>query len=185
MIVHHEYELTRDCHATLVPQGDEVVLKKGTLVVVTQALGGAITLRNAMGLFRIPSRELDALGAQAVEDLDINLENTVSTDVPFSEELVWEALRNCYDPEIPLNIVDLGLIYDLSIVPLDSGKYNVSVKMTLTAQGCGMGPTIAADAKDKIKNIPHVEEAVVDIVWDPPWNPHMISEEGRKRMGLV
>ena len=102
----------------------------------------------------------------------------------FSEEAVWSALRTCFDPEIPVNIVDLGLIYDLAIEPDGAGRHGVEVKMTLTAPGCGMGPVIAADAKSKLEALPGVETATVEIVWDPIWNPRMISEAGRKQLGL-
>jgi len=105
--------------------------------------------------------------------------------VPFSEELVWDAMRGCFDPEIPVNIVDLGLIYDLQINEADAeGRHEVNVKMTLTAQGCGMGPVIADDAKKNIEALAGVSKAQVDIVWDPPWTPHMISEAGRQKLGL-
>ena len=98
---------------------------------------------------------------------------------------MWEALRGCYDPEIPINVVDLGLIYNLSLAETENKRYEVSVKMTLTAQGCGMGPVIAQDAQDRIQAIPEVDKAEVDIVWDPPWSPRMISEEGKKVLGLT
>jgi len=179
-MLHQEIVLNRDCPATVIPAGDPVVLPKGSPVFVSQALGGTITVRAANGLFRIDSRNLDALGedvaaAVAAEDRTVEGE--------FSEELVWDALRSCYDPEIPINIVDLGLIYDLSVEPRGENFF-VSVKMTLTATGCGMGPVIAEDAKGRIEALPRVEGADVQIVWEPVWNPQMISEEGRKKLGL-
>ncbi len=179
-----EVTLNRDCKATLIPAGHEVLLTEGTAVHIAQTLGGNLTVRNNMGMYRIGSADLDALGDEVAEQ--INSQN-VTNDVPdrsFSEDSIWEALKTCYDPEIPVNIVDLGLIYDLSTEALASGSNSVKVKMTLTAQGCGMGPAIAADAKDKIEAIPEVESAEVEIVWDPQWTPHMISEEGRKLLGL-
>ena len=103
---------------------------------------------------------------------------------PFSEESVWDALKQCFDPEIPVNIVDLGLIYDLRVDDLDNGKKDVSIKMTLTAQGCGMGPVIAQDAKSRVEQIGEIESADVEIVWDPVWNPQMISAAGRQVLGL-
>jgi probable FeS assembly SUF system protein SufT len=126
--------------------------------------------------------ELDALGEEIKQEVLQSKEKGEDSG-PFSEEKVWEAMRGCYDPEIPVNIVDLGLIYDLKIEDGDSGK-QVGVKMTLTAQGCGMGPVIADDAKQRILALSEVESAEVDIVWDPPWNPRMISEEGKKVLGL-
>jgi probable FeS assembly SUF system protein SufT len=181
-MLHEEIVLKRDIPATLIPAGDEVVLPEGTEMHVTQALGGAITVRAKSGLFRIDRQHIDALGEEVARSTAA-AEEEVSGD--FGEELVWTALRSCYEPEIPINIVDLGLIYDLSIEPRAAGRFFVGVKMTLTAQGCGMGPVIAEDAKTKIEALPQVEAAQVDIVWDPVWNPQMISEEGKKTLGLT
>lgn len=179
-----EIQLVRDCKGTRIPAGDTVDLHKGSSFLVTQALGGSATLKDQYGLYRIPSDDFNALGEDVAEKLrEISRQEPIS-DEPFSEEQVWSALRQCFDPEIPVNIVDLGLIYDLQYKESGSGKYSVDVKMTLTATGCGMGPTIAADARDKIENLSGVEKANVDIVWDPQWTPHMISEEGRKILGL-
>jgi probable FeS assembly SUF system protein SufT len=181
-MVNEEIVLNRDCPATVIPAGDEVALPKGTSVYVTQALGGTITVRAQSGLFRIDRRHIDALGEEVAQAV-------ASGDQPvageFGEELVWEALRSCYDPEIPINIVDLGLIYSLSIEPQGDDKFFVGVKMTLTAPGCGMGPVIAEDAKTRIESLPQVESARVEIVWEPVWNPQMISEDGKKKLGLV
>lgn len=181
----NSFQLVRDCEATLIPAGDVVVLEKATPVTVTQALGGSVTLQTPLGLFRLAAKDLDALGENAQESLGLESEAPFTPSGPFGEATVWEALKGCFDPEIPINIVDLGLIYDLSIEPAGNDLSRVNVKMTLTAQGCGMGPAIAADAKAKIEAIPEVAEADVAIVWDPPWNPQMISEEGRRRMGLA
>lgn len=181
-MVNDEIVLNRDCPATLIPAGDEVTLPKGSSVFVTQALGGALTVRANSGLYRISSRNLDALG-EGVAEAVVSEEKPVEGE--FSEELVWEALRGCFDPEIPINIVDLGLIYNLAIEPRDSDRFFVGVKMTLTAQGCGMGPVIAEDAKNRIEALPQVEAAEVSIVWDPVWTPQMISDEGKKKLGLV
>jgi probable FeS assembly SUF system protein SufT len=180
-MLQQELVLNRDCPATLIPAGDAVVLPRGTPVFVSQALGGTLTVRTDTGLYRIDSRNLDALGEEVAAAVSASNE---TAEGEFSEELVWQALRNCYDPEIPINIVDLGLIYDLSVEPREGDKFFVSVKMTLTAQGCGMGPVIAEDAKNRIESLPQVEGADVGIVWDPIWSPQMISEEGRKKLGL-
>lgn len=180
-MLNEEIVLNRDCPATVIPAGDEVALPKGTSVYVTQALGGTITVRAQSGLFRIDSRHVDALGDDVAEAV-ASADEKVSGE--FSEDLVWDALRSCYDPEIPINIVDLGLIYDLAIEPRDEEKFFVGVKMTLTAQGCGMGPVIADDARTRIESLPQVESAKVDIVWEPVWSPQMISEEGKKKLGL-
>lgn len=178
-----ERTLTRNCGATIIPAGDEVILEKGTEVIITQTLGGTVTIRTGLGLFRIAAKDVDALGdGLEIEKTQFDFENL--NEGPFSEAQIWEVLKNCYDPEIPINIVDLGLIYDLFISEGSNGKYKVEVKMTLTAQGCGMGPAIAADAKEKIESLPAVESANVSIVWDPVWSPMMISLEGRKTLGL-
>jgi probable FeS assembly SUF system protein SufT len=174
--------LERDVMALQVPFGEKVRLPAGTAVVLTQSLGGSFTVEapSLGGLFRITGEDADALG----------LDKPAGADAPaaageLTEERVYEELRACYDPEIPVNIVDLGLVYDLKIDPLPSGKKNVNVRMTLTAQGCGMGPAIASDARDKIAALPGVENATVEVVWDPPWNAEMMSPEGKKRLGLA
>tara|TARA_B100001248_G_C27399664_1_gene469085 strand:+ start:7234 stop:7788 length:555 start_codon:yes stop_codon:yes gene_type:complete len=183
-MINEEFSLEQDCPATLIPAGDEVTLEKGTLVFVTQALGGSITVRTDMGLFRIGAQHTAALGESAQTAFTPEETQQTTPEGPLEETHIWEALKGCYDPEIPINIVDLGLIYDLTITENGDQAYTVGVKMTLTAQGCGMGPTIAADAKAKVEALPQVTEATVDIVWDPPWTPHMISEEGQKTLGL-
>jgi probable FeS assembly SUF system protein SufT len=172
-------EITRDCEAIQIPAGTRVTLEKGIEVFITQSLGGTYTLQFPAygGLFRVASKDADALGKASEE---------VSTTVAEGdlESMVWEQLKTCFDPEIPVNIVDLGLVYGMELTPLDDGTQRVDVKMTLTAQGCGMGATIAIDARHKILSIPGISDANVDVVWDPPWNPQMISPEGRERLGL-
>lgn len=175
--------LTRNCIATLIPSGDQVTLEEGASYSIAQSLGGSVTLSDANGLYRVGEGELDSLGDEVKKEVLGSEGNAEQSDKPFSEDLVWDALRGCYDPEIPINIVDLGLIYDLRVEG-DEGDRKVFVKMTLTAQGCGMGPVIADDAKNRINALIGVDEATVDIVWDPPWNPKMISEEGKKVLGL-
>ena len=175
--------LTRNCLATLIPSGDEVTLEEGASYSIAQSLGGSVTLRDANGLYRVGEGELDSLGEELKKEVLGSEGDAEQSDKLFSEDLVWDALRGCYDPEIPINIVDLGLIYDMQIEE-DGECRKVFVKMTLTAQGCGMGPVIADDAKARITSLGGVEEATVDIVWDPPWNPRMISEEGKKVLGL-
>ena len=179
--------LVRDTEATVIPAGDTQVIPSGTHAVISQALGGTVTIRTDSGLFRLSSQDWDALGAETQAQLDqiAKKDEPALGDVPFSEELVWEAMKGCFDPEIPVNIVDLGLIYDLKINDSDTdGRHAVNVKMTLTAQGCGMGPVIAEDAKKNIEALGAVSTAQVDIVWDPPWTPHMISDAGRQKLGL-
>jgi len=174
------HRLTRECPTTAIPSGDVVNLPLGTEVFVTQTLGGNVTVRTDHGLFRIAKADVDAIGGYERKASD----EPVAVAGEFSEEAVWEALKTCFDPEIPVNIVDLGLVYDLDIGPAEGGEHVVQVKMTLTAAGCGMGPTIAEDARQKIAALPTVQEAQVHIVWDPVWTPQMISEAGRKKLGL-
>ena len=178
------FTLTRDTQATLIPAGDVLSLKEGTEVQVTQALGGTVTVQANGGLYRIGSADLDALGEDGQAQFAEEEREATVTPGEFSEDQVWESLKTCFDPEIPVNIVDLGLIYDLRGEEIEEGIHDVFVKMTLTAQGCGMGPSIAADAQQKIEMLPSVRSAQVDIVWDPVWTPHMISDEGRKVLGL-
>ena len=176
-------ELVRDCAETQIPSGQTVMLPAGTSVDITQRLGGTYTVHTFGGLFRIASQDADALGLQP-ESASINGGQPTAAAGPVDEKAVWDALKTCYDPEIPVNIVDLGLVYDLNIQPLPSGQNKVSVKMTLTAPGCGMGATIAGDAQQKILFLPGIEEAEVEVVWDPPWHQSMITAEGRRILGL-
>jgi probable FeS assembly SUF system protein SufT len=182
------YILTRDTEATIIPAGEVQILPAGTEASISQALGGTVTIRTNSGLYRIASKDWDALGeetAARLAEAQSEAELSVDADTPFNDALLWEALRGCYDPEIPVNIVDLGLIYDLRVDEPDTdGRHKVAVQMTLTAQGCGMGPVIAEDAKSRMEALPAVSGATVDVVWDPPWSPHMISAEGRKKLGL-
>lgn len=179
----HHPRLIQDCPATRIPAGDTLTLPKGTEVVVTQSLGGNLTVRTDEGLFRIARENAGALeGWEGPGEPEARKSEGGGGD--FSEAAVWDALRECYDPEIPVNIVDLGLVYDLAIQSTDDGKNHVDVKMTLTAPGCGMGPVIAEDARQKISALPAVASAQVHIVWDPVWTPQMISEAGRRKLGL-
>jgi probable FeS assembly SUF system protein SufT len=175
--------LTRDCEAIRIPSGETFTLTKGTSVVVTQALGGSFTVATDQGLARITDANADALGIEVAEKQPVPAAATEAVKV--DEQAVWGQLRTCYDPEIPVNIVDLGLVYDCSVEQQDSQPAKVNVKMTLTAPGCGMGPTIAAEARAKIESVPGVGEAAVELVWDPPWNQAMISEAGKMKLGLI
>ena len=175
-----EHALTQNTPATAIPAGDKVRLSAGTKVFIAQTLGGNVTVRTDHGLFRI-----DREHAHLIDGYQPAAEASAAPGSgPFSEEIVWGALKTCFDPEIPVNIVDLGLVYDLAIEEGTGGKHTVEVKMTLTAPGCGMGPVIAEDARQKIAALPTVESAKVHIVWDPQWTPQMISETGRKALGI-
>lgn len=178
---HQEIELTRDCDAVQIPSGHPIVLPAGTKVMITQRLGGSFTVATQAGLARIESENQDALG---LSDEDAAPTAKIVPEGSL-EDAVWSQLKTVFDPEIPVNVVDLGLIYDCQVHKGEDGSTNVQVKMTLTAPGCGMGPTIAADARSKVLALDGVDEASVDLVWDPPWNQSMISEAGRMKLGLV
>jgi len=178
---HEEVELIRDCQAEQIPLGTIVTIRQGTAAVITQALGDTYTIRLPNGaLYRIAGQDADALGRnpQAVTT------SSPQHEGPVTEDMIWAQLRDVYDPEIPINVVDLGLIYDLQIEPQPDGESKVLVQMTLTAQGCGMGPSIARDAQRRIESLPGVAEAEVRVVWDPPWHPDMMSPEGKKKLGV-
>jgi probable FeS assembly SUF system protein SufT len=174
-------ELKRDCEAVQIPSGTAVILPAGTSVDITQTLGGSYTIHAQGGLYRVNPKDADALG---LEPAAAAAGTGTQPEGPVDEKLVWDTLKTCYDPEIPVNIVDLGLVYDMHIEAMPSGNSLISVKMTLTAPGCGMGATIAGDAQQKLLYLPGVEEAVVEIVWDPPWHQSMITEQGRKILGI-
>ncbi|MBI4514378.1 MAG: DUF59 domain-containing protein [Deltaproteobacteria bacterium] len=177
---YEQVEFHRDCEVIQIPAGLTVTVRKGTQGILTQALGGTYTVQIPMmgGLFRVHDRDADAIGKES-SGVATPEPEAAGADAEVSEEQVWEQLREVYDPEIPVNVVDLGLIYDMRV----EGR-KVAVKMTLTAQGCGMGPAIAMDATRRIQAIPGVTEADVQVVWDPPWSPHMISAEGRAILGM-
>jgi probable FeS assembly SUF system protein SufT len=174
--------LTRDAEAVAVPAGHTITLPKGTEVAISQSLGGSYTLvvPTYGGLFKLADKDADAIGKEP------RAQAAAATGPLQGEALekeVWERLKTCYDPEIPVNIVDLGLIYNMEISPVETGS-RVDVKMTLTAQGCGMGGSIASDAQNKLLDIPGVTEADVQVVWDPPWTAEKISPEGRTLLGI-
>lgn len=178
-------ELKRDCEAVQIPVGTTVTLPAGTPVDITQTLGGAYTVHAQGGLFRIATKDADALGLnEPSQTLGEAVLNKPASSGPVDEKQIWETLRSCYDPEIPVNIVDLGLVYDMVIESIPSGNSRVFVKMTLTAPGCGMGGVIAGDAQTKLLDLPGVDEAIVEIVWDPPWHQSMITPAGRGILGL-
>jgi probable FeS assembly SUF system protein SufT len=171
-------ELKRDCAAVQIPAGHTVTLPAGTAVDITQTLGGSFTVHISGGLFRIAPHDADALGLEAPKT------DTVAAEGAVDEKMVWDTLRTCFDPEIPVNVVDLGLVYDMQLAKLPNGNNRVDVKMTLTAPGCGMGPAIAGDAQVKLLSLPGVDDATVEIVWEPQWHHSMISEQGKKTLGL-
>jgi probable FeS assembly SUF system protein SufT len=175
--------LTRDVNATLVPFGETITLPTGTEVIITQSLGGTYTVIANDQMLRITGDYADALGQQVIS-LEEKIAQYTDGRVLTIEEKVWLQLSTCYDPEIPVNIVDLGLVYQVEITPTSQQKYDVLVKMTLTAPGCGMGPFIAAEAKQKILTIPEVNEATIEIIFDPPWDRSRMSEQAKLELGL-
>ena len=179
-----EFTLSRDCEAIQIPSGQKTTIPEGTQGVITQSLGGSYTVATYQGLARVSEKDLDALGLEKSEEQP-GQKAVRTTNGEVSEEDVWNQLRQCYDPEIPVNIVDLGLVYDCRLIKKEAGGTRVEVKMTLTAPGCGMGPAIAHDAQSKILSIDGIDEADVQLVWDPPWNQNMISEAGRMKLGMV
>ena len=173
--------LSRDCEATLIPFGNSFTLKKGDEVKITQALGGSYTVMARGSLFRIESKDADAIGKEIIETSDDKNEITgyaVKKDV-------WDVLKTCYDPEIPVNMVDLGLIYSCELKNEKKGGTNIEIKMTLTAPGCGMGPAIAEDARNKVFQVPGIFDVNIHLVWDPQWNRDMMTEEAKLQLGLL
>jgi probable FeS assembly SUF system protein SufT len=187
-MVQDEIILKRNCEAVLIPAGTKVTLQAGEPVIITQALGGSYTVIINGNMARIEARDADALGqapSPAAETAAPSAPAAPETDAKVTEDQVLEQLRTCYDPEIPVNIVDLGLVYDLQILPLPAGGQRVEVKMTLTAPGCGMGPILQQDVEAKVSSLPGVKETAVFLVWDPPWNRDMLTEAAKLQLGLM
>jgi len=174
--------LARDVEAAMIPVGTKVTLQKGEPAYITQSLGGSYTVVVNGNMFRVEGKDADALGLEAPA-------KPASTGAPVAQEPlekeIWNQLRSCYDPEIPVNVVDLGLIYDCHISPLSPGSHRVEVKMTLTAPGCGMGPVLAQDVQSKLLGLEGVDDVAVELVWDPPWNQSMMTEAAKLQLGLL
>lgn len=174
--------LNRDCDVIQIPSGQVLKLPKGTEVKISQSLGGSFTVVTPGGyMVQITGKDADAIGKVAPKVPAAN----IGEGAPSLEKLIWDQLKTCYDPEIPVNIVDLGLIYECKIRPTEDGKHIVEVKMTLTAPGCGMGGPLAADARNKIESLAGVKEAKVDLVWEPPWDRNMMSEAAKLQLGIM
>jgi len=171
----------RDCPAVLIPAGERVTLNAGSTGFLTQALGGSFTIYIEGNLFRIAGRDGDAIGKAPLTAPDVP-EDATEADI---ESAIWQQLRTCYDPEIPINIVELGLVYECKIERAPTGNRVAKVKMTLTAPGCGMGEVLTQDVREKIELVPTVERAEVELVFDPPWDQSMMSEEARLEAGLL
>jgi len=170
--------LSRNVTATVVPFGDEVELSQGTEVTVTQSLGGTFTVIAEGKMFRIGNQNADALG-KSIQKLEENFDKDATM-----EDKIWAALKTCYDPEIPINVVDLGLIYAIETQNVTDKTYAVLIKMTLTAPGCGMGPIIAAEAKQKILAIEGIVDVDIEMVFDPPWDRSRMSQEAKLTLGI-
>lgn len=173
----------REVNAVQIPSGDPFTLPAGTAVIITQTLGGSYTVATQSGLARISSEDADALGINPDEETSSPGTDDLPADASLDDR-VWHQLKQVFDPEIPVDIVNLGLVYDCTLDEAD-GKTTANVKMTLTAPGCGMGPVIAADAQARLMTLDDIDEAHVDLVWDPPWNQDMISEEGKMKLGMI
>jgi probable FeS assembly SUF system protein SufT len=174
--------LARDVEAAIIPVGEKVTLQRGEQAFITQTLGGSYTVIVNGNMFRIEGKDADALGLEVAA-------KPSSTGAPVSQENlekeIWNQLRSCYDPEIPVNIVDLGLIYDCHLAPSGDSSFRVDVKMTLTAPGCGMGPMLAQDVQNRLLSLEGVDDVAVELVWDPPWNQAMMTEAAKLQLGLM
>src|SRR5260370_39420783 len=174
--------LTRDCEATQIPSGSKVVLPAGTRVAITQSLGGQFTVTaDEGGLFRIADEDADALGQRSAAAAV----KAPPSEGAFDEKRVWEQLRTVVDPEIPVNLVDLGLIYQCQAVSLPEGGHRVEIKMSMTAPGCGMGDVLREDVRRKVQSVPGVREVDAEIVWDPPWDASRMSDAARLQLGWM
>jgi probable FeS assembly SUF system protein SufT len=179
---HEPRALTRDVEAAVIPIGTKVTLQKGEQAHITQSLGGSYTVIVNGNMFRIEGKDSDALGFEAAAKPVSSGQPVAQADL---EKEIWNQLKTCYDPEIPVNIVDLGLIYDCHLNPLAASSYRVDVKMTLTAPGCGMGPMLAQDVQNKLLGLEGVDDVAVELVWDPPWNQAMMTEAAKLQLGLL
>ncbi|HEX8169214.1 MAG TPA: putative Fe-S cluster assembly protein SufT [Thermoanaerobaculia bacterium] len=178
-----EVTFSRNAEAIMIPSGERVLVPKGAQATITQALGGAFTLITDRGLMvRISGKEVEAIGKESSEVADVRPEELTPEKL---EEMVWDQLKTCYDPEIPVNIVDLGLVYLCELQDDPEGGKNVKIKMTLTAPGCGMGPVLATDVRSKIESLPGVKAAEVEVVFDPVWDRSMMSEAARLQLGMM
>lgn len=183
MFANEAVTVERECEAILIPTGAPIKLPEGSVVFITQALGGNYTVNVNGNLAQVGAKDADALGFEIPEA--INQEQVPNADGSVNEEHLWAQMRTCYDPEIPINIVELGLIYDCNIAQSESGGNKVNIVMTLTAPACGMGDFLAADVQSKVATVPNVEEVNVELTFDPPWSPERMTEAARLETGLL
>jgi probable FeS assembly SUF system protein SufT len=184
MNTREEVTFSRNAEAIMIPSGERVLVPQGAQATITQSLGGAYTLITDRGLMvRISGAEVEAIGKTPHEAAAATPEAELTKEK--IEELVWDQLKTCFDPEIPVNIVDLGLVYMCDLQPHDGGGFDVKVKMTLTAPGCGMGPVIATDVKTKVESLPNVKTADIEVVFDPVWDRSMMSDAAKLQLGMM
>ena len=175
--------LKRNCPAIQIPSGEKIELFEGTHLRILQSLGGTYTVMTDQGaMASIAGKDADAIGKEAVQPPS---QQTAEGTPKTVEEMIWDQLRTCYDPEIPHNIVDLGLIYECKLTPVEDGKTKVGIKMTLTAPGCGMGEWLKKDAAAKIMNLPGIAGVEIDVVFDPPWDPSKMSKALRRALNMM
>jgi len=181
--MYEEVSIKREVGAIQIPDGSPVVIPEGTKVLITQSLGGSFTVMTDRGaMYRIDERNADALGKEPAENAS---QSAAPADEESLEQLIWSEMKQCFDPEIPVNVVDLGLIYDCQVQDRPEGGFRVEIKMTLTAPGCGMGPVLAEDVRARLEAVSGVEETEVEIVFDPPWNPNMMTDAARLQLGFM
>ncbi|MDA8561840.1 putative Fe-S cluster assembly protein SufT [Gammaproteobacteria bacterium] len=179
MLSQDTIEVTRECDAMLIPSGIKVTIQKGSLVIITQALGNSYTVYVNGNLARVEGIDGDAIGMVIIDPPDVNdIDGTIG-------DKIWELLKTCFDPEIPVNIVDLGLVYECNPSLAKNNKYEIFIKMTLTAVGCGMGPVLVADIENKVKSLKEVDSVKVDLVFDPPWDRGMMSDVAKLQLGMM
>lgn len=179
MLKQDTIEVTRDIDALLIPSGVKITIQKGTLVMITQALGNSYTVYVNGNLARVAGKDGDALGMVIIDEIDVNaMPGTI-------KDKVWELLKTCFDPEIPVNIVDLGLVYVCEVIDIPEGGTRVEIKMTLTAVGCGMGPVLVADIEQKVRAMHDVTDVKVELVFDPPWDRSMMSDVAKLQLGML
>ncbi|HZS11262.1 MAG TPA: putative Fe-S cluster assembly protein SufT [Nitrospirales bacterium] len=184
MMMREEVTFSRNAEAVMIPSGERVLVPTGARATITQSLGGSFTLITDRGLMiRVSGKEVEAIGKNPVDVPEAGPQEEVTPEK--LEQMVWDQLKTCYDPEIPVNIVDLGLVYLNDVQPADGGGYNVKVKMTLTAPGCGMGPVLAHDVRSKIESLPGVKSADVEVVFDPVWDRTMMSDAAKLQLGMM
>ena len=183
MYTREQIKIQRDVEAIIIPDGTRETLPKDMEVNIVQELGGSYTVMSDRGaMFRIDQKDADALGKEVTE---LEIDPSVASDSTAIEDVVWAQMKKCYDPEIPVNVVDLGLVYDCRVIEREEEGHRVEIKMTLTAPGCGMGPVLAEDVRTRVDEIPGVEETHVEVVFDPPWNPNMMTEAARLQLGFM